>query len=175
MITIGFVQKGKGLVQSTVDFYDNMRNHLYTLDFTTNDKLMLSTLLSIMNNATNLQSVTKQQGLRILSYARQEVKLVVEEGLCNDYSTDTFNNTFSVMMSCNSYMFEFKEVADDLGGYYEFTIYYINPYSDGNYILEVYKPDDGTIRVDLTNLEKSVKFLLDNLSGYLDQMQKMIS
>ena len=80
MLTFGFTQKGRGMIQSTLVSPGD--GNLIMLNYITNDKFINDSLLSLINNSSNLTTLTRQVALRILGYSKRVVNQALSEGIC---------------------------------------------------------------------------------------------
>ena len=122
MLTFGFTQKGRGMIQSTLVSPGD--GNLIMLNYITNDKFINDSLLSLVNNSGNLPTLTRQVALRILGYSRRVVNQALTDGVCGKVVEIKGEGVTGVEVTCSTYIFNY--VYNGLSHLSKYTLHYSN-------------------------------------------------
>ena len=164
MLTFGFTQKGRGMIQSTLVSPDS--NNRIVLNYITNDKFINDSLLSLVNNSSNLPTLTRQVGLRILAYSKRVVNQVLSEGICERVGEIKGEGVTGVEVTCNTYIFNY--VYNKLLQLYRYTLHYSNDETPIQHTLEVYVKME-----EVPGGKVTVTQLFERLQKYVEEMEKL--
>jgi hypothetical protein len=164
MLTFGFAQKGRGMIQSTLVSPDS--NNLVVLNYITNDKFINDSLLSLVNNSSNLPTLTRQVALRILAYSRRVVNQALSEGICEKVGEIKGEGVNGVEVTCNTYIFNY--VYSSPLQLYKYTLHYSNDETPIQHTLELHVTRD-----EVPSGEEKVTQLFGRLQKYVEEMEKL--
>jgi hypothetical protein len=164
MLTFGFTQKGRGMIQSTLVSPDSGK--LIVLNYITNDKFINDSLLSLVNNSSNLPSLTRQVALRILGYSKRVVNQALSEGICEKVGMIEGEGVNGVEVTCNTYIFNY--VYNSLLNLCKYTLHYSNDETPIQHTLEV-----NVTREEVLDGNEMVTQLFDRLQKYVEEMEKL--
>jgi hypothetical protein len=164
MLTFGFTQKGRGMIQSTLVSPDS--SNLIVLNYITNDKFINDSLLSLINNSSNLPSLTRQVSLRILGYSKRVVNQALSEGICEKVGEIKGEGVNGVEVTCNTYIFNY--VYNSLLNLYKYTLHYSNDETPIQHTIELHVTRD-----EVLDGNEKVAQLFDRLQKYVEEMEKL--
>jgi len=165
MLTFGFMQKGRGMIQSTLVSPDS--NNWIVLNYITNDKFINDSLLSLVNNSSNLPTLTRQVSLRILGYSKRVVNQALSEGICEKVGEIKGEGVTGVEVTCNTYIFNY--VYNSILHLHKYTLHYSKDESPIQHTLEVY-----VAREESPDGNEVVTQLFDRLQRYVEEMEKLV-
>jgi len=165
MLTFGFMQKGRGMIQSTLVSPDG--NNWIVLNYITNDKFINDSLLSLVNNSSNLPTLTRQVSLRILGYSKRVVNQALSEGVCEKVGMIKGEGVTGVEVTCNTYIFNY--VYNSLLPLYKYTLHYSNDESPIQHTLELH-----VTKEEVPDGNEVVTQLFDRLQKYVEELEKLV-
>ena len=166
MLTFGFTQKGRGMIQSTLVSPGD--GNLIVLNYITNDKFINDSLLSLVNNSSNLPTLTRQVALRILGYSKRVVNQALSDGVCEKVGEIKGEGVTGVEVTCNTYIFNY--VYNGLSHLHKYTLHYSNDESPIQHTLEVHV----TREKEVPDGNEMVTQLFDRLQRYVEEMEKLV-
>jgi len=166
MLTFGFTQKGRGMIQSTLVSPGD--GNLIMLNYITNDKFINDSLLSLVNNSGNLPTLTKQVALRILGYSKRVVNQALTDGVCGKVVEIKGEGVTGVEVTCSTYIFNY--VYNGLSHLSKYTLHYSNDESPIQHTLEVYVTREEEVK----DGNEMVTKLFDRLKRYVEEMEKLV-
>ena len=142
--------------------------NLLVLNYITNDKFINDSLLSLINNSSNLTTLTRQVALRILGYSKRVVNQALTEGICEKVGEIKGEGVTGVEVTCNTYIFNY--VYNGVLQSHKYTLHYSNDESPIQHTLEVHV----TREKEVPDGDEMVTQLFDRLQKYVEEMEKLV-
>jgi len=153
------------MIQSTLVSPDS--NNWIVLNYITNDKFINDSLLSLVNNSSNLPTLTRQVSLRILGYSKRVVNQALSEGVCEKVGEIKGEGVTGVEVTCNTYIFNY--VYDSILQLHKYTLHYSKDESPIQHTLELH-----VTKEEVTNGNEVVTQLFDRLQKYVEELEKLV-
>jgi len=142
--------------------------NLLVLNYITNDKFINDSLMSLVNNSSNLTTLTRQVALRILGYSKRVVNQALTEGICEKVGEIKGEGVTGVEVTCSTYIFNY--VYNGLSHLSKYTLHYSNDESPIQHTLEVYVTREEEVK----DGNEMVTKLFDRLKRYVEEMEKLV-
>jgi len=142
--------------------------NLLVLNYITNDKFINDSLMSLVNNSSNLTTLTRQVALRILGYSKRVVNQALTEGICEKVGEIKGEGVTGVEVTCSTYIFNY--VYNGLSHLSKYTLHYSNDESPIQHTLEVHVTREEEVK----DGNEMVTKLFDRLQKYVEEMEKLV-